>query len=747
MPNPGPRRLRSEYLKTGCKECKRRKIKCDEFRSPPLGAVRVVNAQGRELCWQCTRLKKECEYPLKGEKVARVLMKILMEKERKENAAKLKLGAPLALGSTPTYNDLPSMAAVGRSAGATPAIDTLTSDRPAGAPAAVANGTSSGLLSLSLRYTGGAGNLSEHSHLPALPYGVAGPGDLYGLLYPLLGQSYAQGFLSQMLPQNGRPYPMIVPASGLAVSHNPASAIQPGPLGLMDIEPEASHYYDHSDLTVLATDLNNLVSDMMYEANPGSKCLLDTDSNPNPPTPTSEETSSIDNGKSHINLNNWIPRNVSLGYLDVREPKERLFLQEFYLEFSNVILPFNSYDRSLQGYFNPVRDILLKCASKEPFLLAAILAQGARSSFSKTGAVEDEEAYCHYLLRCLKLLGPALGHASSKNGLALTSNIEAVLLTVLLLTSSNAANAKQNWRPHLKGAKDLLLKHTTNRSHFRNSKVLIFCKYWFMSFELLAGLGLKLGGTLHLEEELDLLLNLQDPYELLVLSELGLVLPNGFNLIVGYHYEFIHPIRDLIKLLNKVRRNKNYVADESSEYVRLLSEFHHQLNTHFVNKKAILDLDDFPGRNVPEGLLLEPVTVDSKPVLISWMDLSHQLFGLAATITVLTDFLKLPYDSPQVQNLTVQLTTLLSSITKASDSPRLIKYSIMMIQWPLLVGGLNCVRESDKYLVTNFFSSAAKLGAGSAGHSMNRLRRVWHKHACGNVDDSGDESLVDIVNY
>lgn len=751
MSHSGPRRLRSEYLKNGCKECKRRKIKCDEFRSPPREAVRVINAQGRELCWQCTRLKKECEYPMKGEKVARVLLKVLMEKEREENAAKLGRARELSIhngaangpGAQPLLPSAVSAANVAPLAAPVgPSIPDIA--RPAilvSSPNPVAPGF--------LRYPGAGASGPDNVHLPALPYSVAGGVESFVPAHPIAAHLYGPGYVSPMpAAHTSRSFPVMFPVTGppAAVPHPAGPGIQSAPFNLMDIGTDASQYYDHSDLTLLATDLNNLVSDMMYEANPDAKSLLDLDLNPTPPTPTSDETSSVEHGKLHIGLHDWIPRNVSLNYVDVRRPEERLFLQEFYLEFSHVILPFNAYDRSLQGYYNPVRDILLKCASKEPFLLAAILAQGARSSFYKSGVVEDEEAYCHYLLRCLKLLGPALGHASTKNGLALTSNIEAVLLTVLLLTSSNAANAKQNWRPHLKGAKDLLLKHTTNRPHVRNSKVLIFCKYWFMSFEILAGLGLKLGGTIHLEEELDLLLNLLDPYELLVLTELGLVLPNGFNLIGGYHNEFIYPWRDLIKLLNKIRRNKDYVPNETLEYIRLLSEFHRQLNIPFVNRKSVFELEAFPAKMVPNGLLLEPISEENKSLVISWMDLSQQLYALAGTITILTEFLKLSEDSPQVQEVTLRFTSLLEHLTKTEDQ-QAIKYAPMMIQWPVLVAGLNSVKESDRQSVTRFFSAAAKLGAGSAGHSMRRLRRVWRKHDNGGVDDSGDELPVDVVTY
>jgi hypothetical protein len=42
------KRSRKLYSKGGCKECKRRKIKCNE---------------AKPSCWQCQRLSKLCQYP------------------------------------------------------------------------------------------------------------------------------------------------------------------------------------------------------------------------------------------------------------------------------------------------------------------------------------------------------------------------------------------------------------------------------------------------------------------------------------------------------------------------------------------------------------------------------------------------------------------------------------------------------------------------------------------------------------
>ncbi|AGO10356.1 AaceriABL099Wp [[Ashbya] aceris (nom. inval.)] len=55
-----PRRTKRKYSRNGCTECKRRRMKCDE---------------GKPICWQCSRLNRECNY-------------ILNAKNKKRTAAK-----------------------------------------------------------------------------------------------------------------------------------------------------------------------------------------------------------------------------------------------------------------------------------------------------------------------------------------------------------------------------------------------------------------------------------------------------------------------------------------------------------------------------------------------------------------------------------------------------------------------------------------------------------------------------------
>lgn len=61
-----PRRFKRDYSRGGCRECKRRKIKCNE---------------AKPHCSECTRLGKDCSYPAIGERVIRGSKKDIDEKK------------------------------------------------------------------------------------------------------------------------------------------------------------------------------------------------------------------------------------------------------------------------------------------------------------------------------------------------------------------------------------------------------------------------------------------------------------------------------------------------------------------------------------------------------------------------------------------------------------------------------------------------------------------------------------------
>lgn len=695
------RRKRNGYSKKGCRECKRRKIKCDE-RQPE--------------CDRCLKLKKPCLYPDVGEKVLRVLRK------------RMRLG--LGLAPAPVLLPALSRASGEASVGVPP-----TAPEPSGGP-----------------HTLPPIGPRPVPHLRRVPHlGPHSGSDAPQPHYPNLIVS----LLNDLVPVNTSPESLLphAPQLPLPGTFDPILALTNtathAEVLMLD---SAYHLFNQDDLKVLALDLNNMVSDIMFQQNYDISKVEHESVPANMPANGQEMAA---NGQDHHKLaenrhltapkcHTNIHRGVPFDFVTVSSPHERLYLEEFYDGFANIILPFNAYDTKTQAYFNPARDILLQCASKEPFLLAAILAQGARLAFSKNSLPEDEQAYCAYLNRCLKLLGPALKN-STKEQDSLTLNIEAVLLTVLLLASSNACTSKQTWRPHLRGAKDLLLKKSA--AQVRALAVMVFCKFWFVSIEVLAGLSSKLGGTLKTDAEIDQLMTCGDPHETGVLRDLGLLRENGFNIVGGYHHSCVVPIRDLIKLLNHTRaQGTGYVPDNTMEYTRLLLEFYAQSQMVFCHRQCILSEADYDSGAVSAGNLLDATEVQGKRVVISWMDLLHQAYTYAAMVVLFTRYFQLPPSSPHVTNLTTRLCLLLAFLGKSLETPRLMKCAMFMIQWPMLVAGVNCRSEEDRFLVMKFFRLVAQIGLGSAAYSLRRINRVWRAMDGTAVKEESDDDL-DMVTY
>lgn len=802
---------RSEYLKNGCRECKRRKIKCDEFVNPPKEAFSVINHQGRPLCWNCTRLKKKCEYPKKGERVARVSRKYLMETEKGINSPQQ---SPTSLSSSSSNYDSRNNTSQAPNVLFHPEDQKLSSSMymvtgestssiysgvPKTHPTSYQNYNMSQLnfpntyssipknIYSSLQFTypitnpSSVGFLQYPQTIPDQPYSASSIGANESHLFQI--PEIRDVSHKQMMPtstnelnptimdeQNFSQLPKTdSPSQSLFTNNIPESQINrphtqsqmshllnSGP-SILSAEPAQSHSvndtplsisastYEASDLAGLASDLNNLVSDMIFEMNADHKSPNGDVNKKYRELPTGMlENISLNNSFLQDDTRSKIPKNVSLKVVPLLRPRDQQYLEDFYHGFAAFILPFEAYDANLRVNYNPIRDILLTCAAKEPVLLAAILSQSARTAYAKSGSADDEDAYYQYLLKCLKILGPALGQADTKDKDELLSSIEGILLTVLLLTSANAAHSKQNWRPHLKGAKDLLLRKTKQFKR-ANSKIIVFCKFWFASFEILAGLSLKIGGTLEDPEELNMLLSFDGPCEAQALKEMGLTLENGFNVLSGFHHELIPVLRDLIKILNKTRKDAKLPNGDIFEYLRLLAELERLSGYEFVSNRCFLNSSDFPNGVIPSGLLLDCVLNSVSADVISWMDLSHQVFILASKAIILRDFLGLSYDSPQMQSIASEFARWFSFLALALEYTKQPNLSILMVQWPLQVFGMILIRPNDRQFVEKIYNYAERIGAGSAGHFINRLRRVWQNRDSGladNIDDS-----VDLVNY
>ncbi|GMG25958.1 unnamed protein product [[Candida] boidinii] len=106
----------------------------------------------------------------------------------------------------------------------------------------------------------------------------------------------------------------------------------------------------------------------------------------------------------------------------------------------------------------------------------------------------------YYLSSCLKSLDSIL-HSKPK----ILNNIESLLMTILILASDYSATTGSQWRAHLRGAKDLLIKYC--RFKPMNLELSIVW-IWFYAMEILAGLTVPAGGSIHdFDEMLEFLRN------------------------------------------------------------------------------------------------------------------------------------------------------------------------------------------------------------------------------------------------
>jgi len=821
------KRTRKLYSKGGCKECKRRKIKCNE---------------AKPSCWQCERLSKLCQYlPIKEKKTT-------LNKNKKRLSDNLRQSEKL--NETQDAEDLPGTHITTESETSENNLvgntDTRSSNEtnPTVDTAPILNLTEMSIQSrhstclfkkIPVNQQGQCGYLRKFNestsqyplkkHIIRDHYPTTFGLDLAPINLDFQKSNYVDSPTSQTnssttsriqissydnqhgsgskdvrtsslcrnltsisnssantIPHNRKPFDCdsetvisesnnriemaknhtLSSEKSTAFIHNENSLEPSYSIHDKDVHLE-THNSFQDDLNLLASDLNGLVSDIMFDDFNGDREQTITSH----PEKSKSEFGELDSfavplgnlngGNVGINLielvsknegksekflyggvDDGIQKNIPFDFLKVNKPHEKLYLDEFYNDYSNVILPFSAYDEELETAINPVRDILLTYASREPYLLAAIFAQGAKTSFNKNGMVEDEKAYNRYLSICLKLLESTLKTSEAiDDEKELTTNIEAVLLTVLLLTSANASNVKQKWRAHLRGAKDLLLKYFFNSSScsskystIRRSRILIFCKYWFISIEILAGLCSNIGGTIVSDRELDLIISLEDAFEIQVMKELKLIKGNEFNILFGYNNSCATHLRDLVKILNKRRaKGTRFEATNSLEYIRLLSNFYDQSKIHFISQDCLLPSDSFKNVKFFESELIDNALVNRNIVLVSWMDISHQAYVSASLITILTECFNLQYNSPQICTLTNDFLSRMKFLMKASECPLRMKYSTMIIQWPMLIAGMNCTQEEHKYLILKYFRFSGHIGSGSAAIALRKVNNAWLLHS------------------
>ncbi|KAI5901204.1 Lysine biosynthesis regulatory protein LYS14 [Candida parapsilosis] len=659
-----PRRFKRDYSRGGCRECKRRKIKCNE---------------AKPHCSECTRLGKDCSYPAIGERVIRGSKKDIDEKKEpspiEESREKRMWTVQMYMGPDQPKKKLKW-----------DKVSSVTSPEEAQLNEENLN--------------------REHGNIVQSVLDEAHEGTNV-----LQNYQYEE-------PMN---------------SGNESKEIS----NLQDFVPPPSllsgDVYSNDDLNLLAADLNNIVNDIMFSSNMAQPGDYQFDFF----NPELETSPYLDD----------IPKNIPYDYIKLKTEDERRYMTQFYEDFASQILPFGAdYKDGGSLYSNPFRDVIMKYAARETYLLAAVLSQGARLAselqHDDKSRQRDMDNCGNYLSTCLKLLGPALSRNQEKQVKGdLTSNIESILVTVLLLASSSASNERQSWRPHLKGAKDIIIKATSSK--IRSSPTLIVCKLWFADFEILAGLSSELGGTLRTREEMDVVLNFDDPYEQSVLREFGLIQDDGFCIVMGYHIDCLEYFKEISDFLRRKRNNPEEVPDPL-QCAKLIGGFHSQYN------KTFATIETRPDGQTAHGLLCDMVhKSNGKLEMISWSDISQQAYSLAGLVTVFTRMLEIPVNSPQVKGLVARLVFLVKVFENSiSQGNMRFPFAFSMIQWPMSIAGFACTETSEHSVTENFFRLCYRTGSYSANLTLERIKKVWELRVAGKSVDNVDDGVnVDRITY
>ena len=331
-----PRRFKRDYSRGGCRECKRRKIKCNE---------------AKPHCSECTRLGKDCSYPAIGERVIRGSKKDIDEKKEpspiEESREKRMWTVQMYMGPDQPKKKLKW-----------DKVSSVTSPEEAQLNEENLN--------------------REHGNI----------------VQSVLDEAH-EG--TNVLQNYQYEEPMNSGNESKEIS-NLQDFVPPPSLLLGDV-------YSNDDLNLLAADLNNIVNDIMFSSNMAQPGDYQFDFF----NPELETSPYLDD----------IPKNIPYDYIKLKTEDERRYMTQFYEDFALQILPFGAdYKDGGSLYSNPFRDVIMKYAARETYLLAAVLSQGARLAselqHDDKSRQRDMDNCGNYLSTCLKLLGPALSRNQEK---------------------------------------------------------------------------------------------------------------------------------------------------------------------------------------------------------------------------------------------------------------------------------------------------------------------------------------------
>lgn len=495
---------------------------------------------------------------------------------------------------------------------------------------------------------------------------------------------------------------------------------------------------------------------------------------------------------------------------------------------TNTDLSYHLYPFASLIESNEVMKLLLTYLAKCPYLLTSLLAISATFQFNQTGRLVHDTARQKYIMVCFKSLNGAFTENSvSENIEMLTSNIEKLLLTVLILSSYFTAtnfildeNVLTSWKAHLRGARDLLLHYgRINLDAYQSqnqfmSGGLALAKCWFFAIESSAALHSSLGGSLaKLGGEPSIELDEENvPYgssnlpfdsEKLIYWESGVFdadihpayhaalqrvnmlcsspTSSEFNLFWGFTSRTVRAILLYSSIMDSIR-TKGYERVPMKWIVhlfRMIDDCSGEIIVPGVKRKTFeipITSRGHPdySSSGPEPKLLFPVSCyvpdvdeNGNKLVFSWFDASHQLHldNFLIKLMVQSTFLNLPRNHPHVQEQLNRLFSGFFFIKKKSsanyhaEKDRIIVESdnyylcsttfdnrCVMIQSIFRTLSTIVIREEEFEQIELFFMGLVKLGNGSSLSSLDMVARFKEQRKQKQSENAGDLD-IEIYDY
>lgn len=526
----------------------------------------------------------------------------------------------------------------------------------------------------------------------------------------------------------------------LPIDHvgNPGGSVE-SPLSEMALNTEFN--FSVSDANLLYHDLNEIVNSRLEEAlTPTLKTYIEETANPFNTTLMNEEADE----DSTIKIDKGIIFNIPLDYFSLGDP-HKYYLSLYFEQFSTLLSPLMP-----NIGLNPVRDVVLNYAKRETYLLYALLACGARVAFRQSKKIEDDQAYCSYLSSCLNILSD---HFADEN--LIIENVEPMLLTILLLTSDCASSKNVRWRAHLKGAKELFKKFSVQ------SDILHFCRNWLITYEVLAGVTNVYGGIFQSDsEELDKFIT-NDAHYLKSLKKLNMIDVHGFNYISGHIIDLDLVFKEIIKMLNKMRRFRLSQRGQNFKKSHLSSDINPPIVSYdqieaisvqlsILQQKEIIDksgIIPISNPNHPSQTSffqsfdsIETINFNNNSVTFSWYDISHQSHVLAAKIVFMTKIMEYSKKTTLVQDLVGKA---LHFVRFLNDVENYTNKCITHLHFVVVLVGPNCIEADDQNLVRKFLKMCINMGLESATHNLKKFEKIWaNAEDCSTFEDDEEDILT-----